>query len=326
MKIMMRGVNSKTYLITGVAGFIGYHIAERLLSRGERVIGVDNLNDYYDVSLKQYRLSILEGWRAFQFHKLDICDTNSLEKVFRTYQIDLVVHLAAQAGVKYSLVDPDSYIHSNIRGFQSLIEQCNEFSVDLFYASSSSVYGDCGVSFSEESISLRPKNLYAESKILNENLAQIYSVYGRIKTVGLRFFTVYGPLMRPDMAIWKFAKQISSHEEVSLFGTKTIRDFTYIEDLVDCLERLIQLHNEGVNLELIYNIGSGNTIFIEDVIRLIEKYFNKNVQIKRVDLSKEEMIMTKADIQRLTNTIGAVPITPFEVGLHKFLRWFIAYQ
>jgi len=284
---------SKTYLITGAAGFIGYYLSRKLLEQGCQVIGIDNVNDYYDVNLKHTRLGNLEPYEKFTFIKGDISDKDMVMKIFEEYKPNIVVNLAAQAGVRYSIENPDVYIQSNIIGFYNILEACRYNPVDhLVYASSSSVYGaNKKVPFEETDFVDNPVSLYASTKKSNELMAHTYSHLYKIPSTGLRFFTVYGPMGRPDMAYFGFANKYFSGEPIKIFNNGDFendlyRDFTYIDDIVEGIGRLLSNPPEGEVQHKVYNIGNNNPeklmVFIETLEKTLSKALGKEVQFEKI--------------------------------------------
>jgi UDP-glucuronate 4-epimerase len=310
-------------LVTGVAGFIGYHVAQKLLGQGEEVVGIDNVNAYYDPTLKQARLRRLEGTKGFFFQKLDICDYDGLKRLFSQYRFDKICHLAAQAGVRYSLTDPFAYQKSNNEGFLNLIELARHNKADNFvYASSSSVYGsNTKLPFAEGDRTDTPISLYAATKKANELAAHCYSHLFGLNCSGLRFFTVYGPWGRPDMALFKFTKAILAGEPIEVYNNgKMRRNFTYIDDIV-----------EGVLLALdhpaayeIYNIGNSRAEELMDFIREIEKNLGKKAEINYLPMQPGDVVATVADISKLQK-LGYDPKTNIDVGIRNFVAWYREY-
>ena len=332
-------------LLTGAAGFIGFHATTRILNEGHEVIGLDCINDYYDVNLKYDRLKELgingveEGisvkssrYPRFSFIKEDITDKILLEDIFEKENFDIVVHFAAQAGVRYSLVNPDAYIQSNIIGFYNILEACRKFPVKhLLYASSSSVYGNSTkVPFKETDMTDDTVSLYAATKKSNELLAYNYSHLFKIPTTGLRFFTVYGPWGRPDMAYYGFAEKIMKGEEISLFnGGDMYRDFTYINDIVEGIYRLLDLPpsiSDNTVPKRILNIGNASPVFMKEFISLMEDKLGKKAEIKSLPMQNTDVYKTYADISELEKLTGYCPETKIENGLELFLDWFKEYK
>lgn len=326
-------------LITGAAGFIGYHVSKTLLERGEEVIGIDNLNDYYDVNLKYSRRDLLNEFANFEFKKLDISQQGDLLKVFENNQINYVVHLAAQAGVRYSISNPDTYITSNLIGFHNILEALRRYPVSHFvYASSSSVYGDnVKIPFSTEDSVDHPRSLYAATKKSNELLAHSYSHLYDIPSTGLRFFTVYGPWGRPDMALFLFTKAIVEGRPIDIFNNgKMQRDFTYVSDVVEGVIRVLEKPpelNESWSGSLsssyskyrIYNIGKGMPIKLMDFIHEIEKNLGIIAKKNLLPMQAGDVIETFADLGPLSREFDFVPATSVQEGVSNFIDWYKNY-
>ncbi|CAK8582476.1 GDP-mannose 4,6-dehydratase [Priestia megaterium] len=332
--------DNKTYLITGAAGFIGYYLSRKLLEQGYRVIGVDNINDYYDVSLKYTRLELLKPFEKFTFIKGDIADKVMLNDLFKEYKPSIVVNLAAQAGVRYSIENPDVYIQSNIIGFYNILEACRHNPVEhLLYASSSSVYGsNKKIPFEETDMVDNPVSLYAATKKSNELMAHTYTHLYKIPATGLRFFTVYGPLGRPDMAYFGFTQKYFLGEPVKIFNNGDFdndlyRDFTYIEDIVEGIERL--LNNppvvEGNVMHKVYNIGNNRPeklmIFIETLEKCLSLSLGRKVLFEKSfeKIKPGDVPATYASTERLERVIGFKPKTSIEKGLQQFADWYVQY-
>jgi UDP-glucuronate 4-epimerase len=322
---------NKTYLVTGAAGFIGMHLSKRLLALGCRVLGLDNINDYYDVNLKYSRLNILNQFKNFTFHKADIVDKKYLEALFSDNRIDIVINLAAQAGVRYSIENPDAYIQSNIVGYLNILEMCRHHKVEhLLYASSSSVYGaNKKVPFSTEDQVDNPISLYAATKKSNELMAHTYSHLYKIPTTGLRFFTVYGPFGRPDMAYFSFTKAIMEGNPIKVFNNGDMyRDFTYIDDIVDGIMRLIENSPSLSNKELpykIYNIGNNKPEKLMDFIQAIEIAVGKEAVKEYYPMQPGDVYQTYADVSDLINDVGFKPDTTIQKGTKSFVSWYKDY-
>ncbi|MCI8614563.1 MAG: NAD-dependent epimerase [Lachnospiraceae bacterium] len=321
----------KTYLVTGGAGFIGYFLSRALLEKGMRVIGLDNLNDYYEVSLKEDRLAILKAYPGYHFIKADLADKSAVFSAFEDYKPSIVVNLAAQAGVRYSIDNPDAYISSNIVGFFHILEACRHYPVEhLVFASSSSVYGgNKKVPFSTEDKVDRPVSLYAATKKSNELMAYSYSKLYQIPLTGLRFFTVYGPMGRPDMAYFKFAKKIMAGEPIQIYNHgDMLRDFTYIDDIVkgieDVLERSPEADENGAFYK-IYNIGNNKPERLMDYIAVLEKCLGREAQKEYLPMQPGDVYETYADVQDLMDDFGFKPSTSIEEGLSRFAEWFLDY-
>lgn len=327
-------------LVTGSAGFIGYHLSAKLLSRGDEVIGIDNLNDYYDVNLKKDRLALLTPNKNFHFHHQDVADRASMEKIFTMYQFDRVIHLAAQAGVRYSIENPHTYINSNIVGFINVLENCRHHGVaHLSYASSSSVYGgNTKQPFAESDNVDNPISIYAASKKSNELMAHTYSHLFKIPTTGLRFFTVYGPWGRPDMAMFKFTKGIIDGTPIDIYNNGEMhRDFTYIDDIIEGVIRINDKINHASddhnnkNSESnsapyrIYNIGNNSSVKLIDFIKAIEQSVGKKAIMNMMPIQPGDMQSTYADVSALEHDIGYAPKTQIAEGVEKFTIWYQSY-
>jgi len=335
-------IKFNTVLITGAAGFIGFHLATRLLDSGYHVTGVDNLNPYYDVSLKEDRLAILAPHENFEFHKIDLLDKNGLEKIFSNTSFDVVVNLAAQAGVRYSLTNPDAYVDSNIVGFVNILECCRHNNVKhLVFASSSSVYGaNTKMPFSVHDNVDHPVSLYAASKKSNELMAHTYSHLFQLSCTGLRFFTVYGPWGRPDMALFLFTKAMLAGKPIKVFNHgKMKRDFTYIDDIVEGVVRVMGRLPEP-NQEWsgdapdpgssyapykLYNIGNNNPVKLMEFIAVIENALGKKAKKEFLDLQPGDVPATYADIDDLIKDVGFKPATTIETGIEWFISWYEDY-
>ena len=328
----------KIHLITGAAGFIGYFLCKSLLEKGCRVVGFDNINDYYDVNLKQERLNQLKPFETFTFIKGDISDKNAFIQSFQKYQPDIVVNLAAQAGVRYSMENPDAYIQSNIIGFYNIIEACRRYPVNhLIFASSSSIYGiNKKVPFSESDSADNPVSLYAATKKSNELMAYTYSHLYKIPTTGLRFFTAYGPLGRPDMAYFSFTNRYFAGEPIRIFNNgdcenDLYRDFTYIDDIVEGIERIISNPPTGAVPYKIFNIGNSKPdrlmVFIEKLENCLSKATGREVvfQKKYEPIQPGDVPATYACIDLIDKTVGYQPRITLDEGLQKFADWYVAY-
>lgn len=324
---------TKKYLITGAAGFIGYYLCKRLLDNGATcVVGIDNLNDYYDVSLKKTRLDLLEEYGdRFIFKYGDISDASFINEVFEEISPDIVVNLAAQAGVRYSIENPSAYIQSNVVGFFNILEACRHFPVDhLLYASSSSVYGgNKKVPFSTEDNVDHPVSLYAATKKSNELMAYSYSKLYGIKSTGLRFFTVYGPMGRPDMAAFLFANAIMKDEPIKVFNYgKMRRDFTYIDDIVTGVMNILpnapKADEDGVCYK-VYNIGNNKPEDLGRFIEILEDALGRKAKKEMLPMQPGDVPQTYADVTELMNDFGFKPDTSLEDGLSRFAKWFREY-
>lgn len=311
-------------LVTGSAGFIGFHLAHRLLQEGIEVVGYDNVNDYYDPSLKEARLRILNDFDKFKFYRADLCDFATLQKVFSDQTIEKVVHLAAQAGVRYSLINPFAYQKSNLEGFLNIIELSKCAKVKNFiYASSSSVYGNNRhLPFSVQDNVDRPISLYAATKKSNELIAHVYAHLYQLPCTGLRFFTVYGPFGRPDMALFIFTKNILEGKPIDVYNFGQMkRDFTYIDDIVAGLRSAI---DKPFPYE-IFNLGNHRSENLMDFIHLIEEYSGQKAQINFQPIQPGDVPETYADISTATEKLGFVPRTQIREGIKLFLDWYFEY-
>ena len=315
----------ESILVTGCAGFIGMHLSKALLEQGHHVLGVDNLNHYYDVRLKNDRLMILKNYDNFNFSKIDISNKEALDKVFKINSIDKVVNLAAQAGVRYSLQNPNSYIESNVLGFMNVLECCRSYNVKgLIYASSSSVYGgNKEIPFSVDHNVDSPVSIYAVSKKANELMAHSYNHLFGLKSTGLRFFTVYGPWGRPDMAMYIFANKIINRKEIQVFNHgKMQRDFTYIDDIVNGIRASVE---NNYSCE-IFNLGNNRSESLMDMISCIEKALDKKAEINFMDIQPGDVPKTFADIDHAKNKLNYEPKIPIQKGVPKFIEWYKSYH
>jgi UDP-glucuronate 4-epimerase len=329
-------------LVTGAAGFIGYHTSQKLLSRGDTVVGLDNLNDYYDPSLKEARLAGLRPREGFSFRRLDLDDRDGMRSLFETERPERVIHLAAQAGVRYSLTNPEAYVQSNLVGFLNVLEGCRHNGVEhLTYASSSSVYGmNTSMPFSVHDDVDHPVSLYAATKKANELMAHTYSHLYRLPTTGLRFFTVYGPWGRPDMAMFLFTKAILSGEPIQVFNEgKMRRDFTYIDDIVEGVVRTSD-HVASANPSFdpakpdpgtsnapyrVYNIGNNEPVGLMRLIEVIEDCLGKKAEKIMLPMQAGDVPATYADVDDLVRDVGFKPATPIEDGVARFVNWYREY-
>ncbi|MDD4564172.1 MAG: NAD-dependent epimerase [Eubacteriales bacterium] len=319
---------TKRILITGAAGFIGFHLSRALLDKGVSVIGFDNLNDYYDVKLKEDRLNILNPYEMFTFIKGDLSDKSELNNAFEAYKPNIVVNLAAQAGVRYSIENPDVYIQSNITGFFNILECCRHYPVEhLLYASSSSVYGgNKKVPFSEKDSVDAPVSLYAATKKSNELMAYTYSHLYGIPATGLRFFTVYGPWGRPDMAYFSFTKAILDGKPIKVFNHGDMyRDFTYIDDVVEAVERILcnppKENDLGAKYK-VYNIGNSKPEKLMDFIETLEAIIGKKAIKEFYPMQDGDVHRTYADVEELQKDFGFSPATSIRDGLGLFIVWY----
>ncbi|BAZ44029.1 nucleotide sugar epimerase [Chondrocystis sp. NIES-4102] len=318
-------------LVTGVAGFIGYHLATRLLAEGNHVYGIDNLNDYYDVSLKQARLQQLLPQSNFNFEYIDISDRALIAKLFAQYHFDIVVHLAAQAGVRYSLQNPHAYVDSNLIGFTNILEGCRHQQIEhLIFASSSSVYGaNTKVPFAIGDNVDRPVSLYAATKKANELMAHAYSHLYQIPITGVRFFTVYGPWGRPDMAYFKFTRAIAQDQPINIYNFGRMkRDFTYIDDVVEAVTRIINSKpatGNGQPPYKIYNLGNHHPVELKEFIAIIEDLMGKSAKKNLLPMQPGDVVATYADVQELITDFDFQPSTSIASGLEKFVSWYLKY-
>jgi UDP-glucuronate 4-epimerase len=329
-------------LVTGAAGFVGFFLAQKLLDRKDEVIGLDNINDYYDVNLKNDRLAQLKDRPGFTFYKLDLADRAGMESLFTEHQFDTVAHLAAQAGVRYSLQNPHAYVNSNLVGFIHILEGCRHQKVKhLVFASSSSVYGaNTKMPFSVHDNVDHPLSLYAATKKSNELMAHTYSHLYNLPTTGLRFFTVYGPWGRPDMALFTFTKAIISGKPIDVFNYgKMQRDFTYVDDIVEgvirTLDKIPQSNPEwsGEHPDpssskapyKIYNIGNNQPVELIRFIEVLEDCLGMKAEKNLLPLQPGDVLATYADVEDLTKDVDFKPSTPIEVGIDNFVKWFRSY-
>ena len=329
----------KVYLVTGAAGFIGYYLSKRLLGEGCRVIGLDNVNNYYDVHLKHDRLKQLEPYQNFTFIKEDIANKNAVDRLFAEYRPDIVVNLAAQAGVRYSIENPDVYMQSNVIGFYNILEACRHHPVEhLIYASSSSVYGaNKKVPFEESDFVDHPVSLYASTKKSNELMAHTYSHLYKIPATGLRFFTVYGPMGRPDMAYFGFTDKYFNGESIRIFNNGDFendlyRDFTYIDDIVTGIERLITVPPSGESVpHKVFNIGNNNPeklmTFIGALEHALSKALGRTVEFEKIyePIIAGDVPATYASTDKLQAAVGFKPETSIQEGLNRFADWYVEY-
>ena len=329
-------------LITGAAGFIGMHCALRLLDRGDEVIGVDDLNDYYDVTLKQARLDRLTSYANFDFIRASIEDKTAMDDLFARHRPQRVINLAAQAGVRYSLENPHAYVDANLQGFMNILEGCRHHDVEhLVYASSSSVYGgNTTMPFSESHSVDHPVSLYAATKKANELMAHTYSHLYGLPVSGLRFFTVYGPWGRPDMALFKFAKAMRDGQPIDVYNHgRMVRDFTYIDDIVEGVIRVLDkvatpdpafdpaVPNPGTAAVpyRLFNIGNGQPTPLMDYIAALEKALGVTAKKNMMDMQPGDVPATSADTAALRDWVGFAPDTPVEVGVARFVEWYVQY-
>ena len=329
-------------LVTGAAGFIGFHVARRLAEHGRRVVGVDNLNAYYDPKLKQARLDRLASVPGFRFHRLDLADRNGVAELFTAHRFPQVVHLAAQAGVRHSLVDPYAYLDANLVAFLNVLEGCRHNGCrHLLYASSSSVYGaNTRMPFRTADNVDHPLSLYGATKKANELMAHAYAHLFRLPTTGLRFFTVYGPWGRPDMAMWLFAAAIAAGKPIRLFNHGRMRrDFTYVDDVVEAVARLVdkapdpdpRWSGDAPNPATssapwrVYNIGNNSPVEVTEVVRLIERAVGKPAIRELLPMQPGDVPETRADVDDLAAAVGFTPKTSIQDGIDRFIAWYRDY-
>lgn len=331
-------------LVTGAAGFIGMHVAIKLLRQGHSIIGLDNINNYYDIRLKHARLSQISAFENFDFHKLDLVDSQSLSNLLEKEKPEIVINLAAQAGVRFSIEDPQSFINSNLVGFANILESCRQFKVKhLIYASSSSVYGlNEEMPFNEGQNTDHPVALYGATKKANELMAHSYSHLFGLPTTGLRFFTVYGPWGRPDMALFKFADAIMSDKPITIYNHgNMIRDFTYIDDIVEGIVRLaVKPATADVCFDAIrpdpgkssspwriFNIGNGKPTPLMEYVVALETALGKDAKKVFIDMQPGDVVATSSDTSRLNEWVGFKPNTPIVQGIENFVEWYFSiYQ
>ena len=331
------------WLVTGAAGFVGFHVAARLLADNESVVGIDNVNDYYDPMLKQGRLNRLAQSANFEFHKIDLSDEQALRQVFDDYQPSVVINMAAQAGVRHSLHDPLAYVQTNVFGFMQLLEQCRYHDVQhLVYASSSSIYGSTSrTPFSEHNPADHPVSVYAATKRADELLAHTYSHLFGIPTTGLRFFTVFGPWGRPDMAYYRFAEAILDDRPITVFGSgKALRDFTYIDDIVESVVRVARKpatpnplwHPDHPDPSTsrspwrVLNVGHGHQATVERLIDILEGIIGKPAMREYAAEQLGDVPVTHADVEDLAAYVGYRPEVTLEEGLARFVKWLVEYR
>ena len=322
----------KKILITGVAGFIGYHLSKKLLNNNYHIIGIDNLNDYYDPNLKKARLSNLNRLSNFEFYKVDFTNNQELIPIFENNEIDQVIHLAAQAGVRYSISNPQLYIDTNITGFLNVLENSKNYKIEnIIYASSSSIYGiNEKMPFSEDDKTEKQISMYGVSKKTNELMAHAYSNLYGLKTTGLRFFTVYGPWGRPDMAYYIFTQAIIKNKSIDLFNKgEQARSFTYINDITEPILRLVKINYTRQDIlrnHEIFNIGGAKQIKLLRFIDIIERHIGKKANINLKPMQQGDVKETNADIEKLEKITGYLPQTNIEEGIEKFIDWYMNYH
>jgi UDP-glucuronate 4-epimerase len=335
-------MTTRLILLTGAAGFIGYHTALRLLERGDRVVGIDNLNDYYDPTLKQARLDRLSVYENFSFERHNIADAPAIAEFFARVKPETVIHLAAQAGVRYSLENPQAYIDSNVTGFVNVLEGCRHNGVKhLVFASTSSVYGvNTKQPFSEHQNVDHPVSLYAATKKANELMAHTYAHLFGLSVTGLRFFTVYGPWGRPDMALFRFTRGILSDQPIPVFNSgQMIRDFTYVDDIVEGVVRVSDMParpNPNFNGDepdpatssapyRVYNIGNDMPVLLLDCIAMLEECLGKKARMDFLPMQPGDVTSTRADVSELERAVDFRPRTPLREGISRFVQWYREY-
>ena len=315
-------------LITGSAGFIGYHLTKKILKKNIKVIGTDNINNYYDIKLKKDRIQQLKKNKKFIFYKVDLSEYKKLNNVIKKHKIKYIVHLAAQAGVRYSILNPKTYFKSNLEGFFNILEisRINKIK-HLIFASTSSVYGNTDkLPLKETHRTDHPLTFYAATKKSNEVMAHSYSHIYKLPCTGVRFFTVYGPLGRPDMALYKFTNNIIKNKSVELYNNGNhLRDFTYIDDIVDGVFSLIKKYPKKSVPYDIYNIGNGSPKKLLEYLKHIEKNLKRNSKIKKLPLQPGDIIKTHSDIKKLKDSTGYKPKTNIDIGIRKFIDWYKEY-
>lgn len=319
----------KKILLTGCAGFIGFSLCKELLKEKIEILGIDNINNYYDQNLKKQRLKILSKNKNFKFKKLNIADFKSVNLIFKNNNFDYVINLAAQAGVRYSIEKPENYIKSNINGFFNIIEsiRINKCKVkNLIYASSSSVYGDSKTfPLKYTNFINNPESIYALTKTVNELIASQYSNHYGICTTGIRYFTVYGPWGRPDMAMFKFVKAILTNKRLFLFNNgNNLRDFTFIDDAIDATKKLI-FRKKTLGLFKVYNVAGGRDYKVKNIVKIIEKKLDKKSKIVLTDKQIGDVIKTSADISEIKKDLNFRPKVNIEEGLESFINWYKGY-
>ena len=315
-------------LVTGCAGFIGFHLSSFLLKKNIKVIGIDNINDYYDINLKKNRLKILKTYKKFSFNKFDLINKKKLDLVIKKNRIKIIIHLAAQAGVRYSIKNPNSYFKNNLEVFFNILEVSRFYKINhLMFASTSSVYGE-NLSYpsKESSNTDNPLSFYAATKKSNEIMAYTYSNIFKLPCTGLRFFTVYGPYGRPDMALFKFTKNILENKKIELFNNGNhARDFTYIDDVIDGIFSIIKKPKKHKIPFSIFNIGNGNSKKLKDYIKLIEKNLALKAKVKKLPMQAADIKKTHSDISNLNLYSGYTPKVNIEIGVKRFINWYREY-
>ena len=316
-----------TILITGSAGFIGYHVTKKILNKNIKVIGIDNINNYYDINLKKNRIKDLKKNKKFFFYKVDLSNYKKLDNIVKNKKVKIIIHLAAQAGVRYSIKNPIIYFKSNLEGFNVLEISRHNNIKHLIYASTSSVYGDSKkFPLSETNRTDKPLSFYAATKKSNEVMAHSYSYIYKLPCTGVRFFTVYGPFGRPDMALFKFTKNILNNQPIELYNKGNhFRDFTYVDDIVDGIYSLIKKQSKKSIPYEIFNIGNGTPKKLLDYLKHIEKNLNKFSKIKKLPLPVGDIVKTHSNINKLKKYSGYKPKTNIKNGISRFIEWYKDY-
>ena len=315
-------------LVTGAAGFIGYHLIKKILNKNKKVIGIDNINSYYDTNLKKDRINYLKKYKKFSFYKIDLSNYKKLNDIVKKNKINIIIHLAAQAGVRYSIKYPRAYFKSNLEGFFNILEISKDNNIKhLIYASTSSVYGDSKkFPLNENDRTDQPLSFYAATKKSNEVMAHSYSHIYKLPCTGVRFFTVYGPFGRPDMALFKFTKNIINNHSIELFNNgKHLRDFTYVDDIVDGIYSLINKQSKKTIPYEIFNIGNGTPKKLLDYLKYIEKNLKQKSKTKRLPLQVGDVVKTHSNINKLKKYTGYRPKTNIKIGIEKFIEWYKDY-
>ncbi len=318
---------SMRILVTGAAGFIGFHVVRRILHEGHEVVGLDSMNHYYDVRIKEARLGLLQQQRKFEFVRVALADPEAMDQLFDRSNFDRVIHLAAQAGVRYSLERPDAYIASNVLGFLQVLEECRYKKVPhLVYASSSSVYGaSTQMPFAVQNGADHPLSMYGVTKRANELMAHSYSYLFGLPTTGLRFFTIYGPWGRPDMVLFKFTKAILEGQPIDVFNKGEMkRDFTYVDDAVEAVVRVMDLTDPSSSVApfRLYNVGNHSPVDLLEVIRLLEEELGKKAKVNLLPMQPGDVTATFANVESLQAATGFAPTTTMKEGIHNFVEWY----
>ena len=315
-------------LVTGAAGFIGFHLIKKILNKNKKVIGIDNINSYYDTNLKKDRINNLKKYKKFSFYKADLSNYKKLNDIVKKNKINIIIHLAAQAGVRYSIKYPRTYFKSNLEGFFNILEISRDNKIKhLIYASTSSVYGDSKkFPLNENDRTDQPLSFYAATKKSNEIMAHSYSYIYNLPSTGVRFFTVYGPFGRPDMALFKFTKNIINNHPIELFNNGNhLRDFTYVDDIIDGIYSLINKQSKKTIPYEIFNIGNGTPKKLLEYLKHIEKNLNKISKTKKLPLQVGDILKTHSNINKLKNYTGYKPKTNIKIGISKFIEWYKDY-